>query len=61
MKPITSIAFLFLVLIAAGHLVRAVGGWTVTVDAATVPVWVSAVASPLFAVLAVGVWREARR
>ncbi len=60
MKPATTIAALLLVVIAIGHLVRAVSAWTVVINGMTVPVWISGVIAVVFAVLAILVFREQR-
>jgi hypothetical protein len=48
-------------MIALVQLLRVVQGWTVTVNGFAVPLWASAVVALVAAVLAVMVWREARR
>jgi len=60
MKPATTISGIVLLLIAVGHLLRAVGGWTVTIDGFVVPIWISAVATVLFALLGALTFREQR-
>lgn len=60
MKPFSAFgAFLFAV-IAVAHLVRAIYGWTVTVDTVVVPVWPSVAIFLGAGVLSALVLREAR-
>ena len=61
MKPFSLIAALVLALVALLQLLRVMLGWSVVVNGLTVPFWPSAVACLVAAVLAVMVWREARR
>lgn len=60
-KPFTTIAVVVLSLIALLQLLRFVLGWTVVINGMTVPLWVSAIACVVAAVLAMMVGREARR
>jgi hypothetical protein len=60
MKPATTISGIVLLLIALGHLVRAVSGWPLTIDGFAVPIWVSAVVTVLFALLGGLTFREQR-
>lgn len=59
-RPFTIIAILFFSLIALLQLLRFILGWEVTVNGATIPPWVSGIASVVLAGLAVMVWRETR-
>lgn len=61
MKPFTTIAVLFLLLLAALQLTRCLMGWEVVVNGVPVPVWASGVAAAVAAGLALMVWRETRR
>lgn len=61
MKPFTSIASLFLGLLALLQLIRFIRGWEVIVNGMHVPVWVSGVAFLVAGGLAVMVWKESRR
>jgi len=61
MKPFTTIAVVFLALIAVVQLLRFVLGWTVTLNGRIVPVWLSGIVFVITAGLAVMVWRETRR
>jgi hypothetical protein len=61
MKPVTTIAVVFLALIASLQLLRFVLRWEVTIQGVTVPVWVSGVACVIAGALAVLLWRESRR
>jgi len=60
MKPFTSVASVFLALIATIQLVRFVQGWPVSVNGFSVPVWPSAIAALVAGLLSVMVWREKR-
>ena len=61
MKPFSHIAGILLGMIALVQLLRVVQGWEVIVNGFAVPLWASAVVALVTAVLAVMVWREARR
>jgi len=61
MKPFSSIAGLVLALIALVQLLRVIFGWSVVINGYVIPLWASALACLVAAVLAVMVWREARR
>lgn len=61
MKPITLLVVVFLALIAAVHLLRLALQWSVVVNGMAIPLWASAVAALITAVLAVMLWRESRR
>jgi hypothetical protein len=60
-KPFTTIAIAFLVLIAAVHLLRLFAGWEVIVAGFVIPVWWSAFGLFVAGGLALMVWREAHR
>lgn len=61
MKPFSLIAALVLGLVALLQLLRVILGWSVVVDGLAIPLWASAVACLVAAVLAAMVWREARQ
>ena len=61
MKPFTLIAALVFGLVALLQMMRLMLGWPVVVNGFAIPLWASAVACLVAAVLAVMVWREARR
>lgn len=61
MKPFTTIAALLLGLIAAIQGLRFALAWPVAVNGYSVPVWGSAIAFVVLGVIAVMLWREARR
>ena len=61
MKPFTSIAIGVLSVLALVQLLRALLGWTVTVNGILIPIWVSVIACGVCATLAVMLWRENRR
>ncbi len=61
MKPFTLIAALVFGLVALLQMLRLFLGWPVVVNGFAIPLWASAVACLVAAVLAVMVWREARR
>lgn len=60
MRPFTTITVLVLALVALMHALRLWFGWGVSVDGLVFPTWASAVGLVIAAVLAAGVWREAR-
>ena len=61
MKPFTTIAALFLGLIALLQLLRFILAWEIILNGVIVPVWLSGVAFVMTAGLAVMLWLEARR
>ncbi len=61
MKPFTLIAALVFGLVALLQMLRLFLGWPVVVNGFAIPLWASAVACLVAVVLAVMVWREARR
>ena len=60
MKPFTTATLVILALVAIVHALRLLLGWSVTVDGADVPQWLSVVALAVTAGLAVGLWSETR-
>lgn len=60
MKPFTTVAVVFLALIALVHLFRLFSGWEVVVTGFAIPVWWSAIGLVIAGGLAMMVWREAR-
>ena len=60
MKPFTSITVVILAIFGLVHLLRLIGSWSVTVNGAEVPMWVSVVALIVSWVLAALVWHERR-
>ena len=60
MKPFTSVAVVILAVFGLVHLLRLIGGWSVTINGFAVPLWVSGVALIVSWVLAAMVWRERR-
>jgi len=61
MKPFTTIAIVFLSLIAVLQLTRFVRGWEVLINGVSIPVWVSGLAFVIAGGLAAMLWRESRR
>jgi len=59
-KPFTSIASVVLAFVAAMQLIRCIQAWPVSINGFSVPVWASAIASVVAALLAVMIWREKR-
>jgi hypothetical protein len=60
-KPFTTIAVVFLTLIAVVHLLRLFTGWEVIVVGFAIPVWWSAFGLLIAGGLALMVWREAHK
>lgn len=58
MKPFTTVAVVFLALIAVVHLLRLFLAWEVTVVGFVIPVWWSALGLLIAGGLALMVWRE---
>ena len=58
MKPGILIAFAFVVFVAVVHVVRLVFQVPVAIGGIAVPMWPSVLAVPLFAGLALQIWRE---
>jgi hypothetical protein len=58
-KPFTFLAVLVFALVALVQLARFVLAWPITVNGVQIPVWVSALAGVVAALLAVMLWREA--
>jgi len=61
MKPAKTITVIFLLLVSIIHLIRLILQWKVTVNAAEIPSWMSAVACIVTAVLAAWLWRENKK
>lgn len=59
-KPFTTIAVIFLSLLALLQLLRVLLGWVVTVNGVQIPLWVSGAAVVIAAGLAAMLWRENR-
>lgn len=60
MKPFTTIATLFLGLLALMQLARLVMRWEVSISSMPVPVWISALAFLVAGGLALMLWKENR-
>lgn len=61
MKPFSTISVVVFALVALAQLVRLIMGWPVVVNGTNIPLWASAIACLVAAVLAVMIWREARQ
>jgi hypothetical protein len=61
MRPYTTLAIVFLALIALAQLTRFLLGWEVTIHGYVVPVWLSGIAFVIAGGLATMLWRESRR
>lgn len=61
MKPFTTLAAIVFSLVGLLQLLRFTLSWEVTVNGIAIPVWASGIAFVVAAVLAVMLWREARR
>jgi len=60
-RPFTTLGALIFALVALLHLLRLLLGWKVTVDGIDVPMWVSVLGMLIAGVLAMMLWREARK
>ena len=60
MKPFTFLAVLVFALIAVFQLARFLLGWPVTINGVSIPVWASAVAAVVAALMAVMLFNESR-
>jgi len=58
MKPFTTITVAFLGLIAILQLVRFIFAWSITIEGTSIPVWASAIAAFVAALLATMLWKE---
>lgn len=61
MKPFTTLAVVFLALIALLQLTRFLLAWEVTMHGIVVPVWISGIAFLIAGGIAVMLWLESRR
>lgn len=61
MKPATAIGTFLLALIAFGHLLRVLLGWSLVIQDRIIPMWPSVVVFLVFGVLPVMIYREATR
>ena len=61
MKPFTKIAVIVFSLVSLMHLLRLFFGSEVTVNGSVVPLWMSVLGFLVAAVLALMLWREARK
>jgi len=61
MKPSVIVVTIFLLLVSAIHLLRVVLQWKVTANTIEIPVWASAVACIVTALLAGWLWRENKK
>ncbi|MEK6527265.1 MAG: hypothetical protein AABZ36_00050 [Nitrospirota bacterium] len=61
MKPFTKIAVVVFSLVSLMHLLRLFFGSEVTVNGSVVPLWMSVLGFLVAAVLALMLWREARK
>jgi len=61
MKPFSALAAVVFALVALAQLLRLLLGWSVVVNGISLPLWASAIACGVAALLAVMVWREAHQ
>lgn len=61
MRPVPTAAAVLFGLIAVMQSLRVIMRWEITLNGARVPIWLSEIAFVLAAVLAVLLWRDARR
>ena len=60
MKPATTIGVFLLALIACGHLLRLLAGWSVVINDKVIPMWPSGLVVLVFGMLSVMIWRESK-
>ena len=58
MKPGILVAFAFVVFVALAHIVRLIFRVPIAIGGIAIPIWPSVLAVPLFAGLALLIWRE---
>jgi hypothetical protein len=58
MKPGSLLSFAFMLLVALAHLLRLAFGIPITVAGRAIPMWPSVLAVPVFAGVALLLWRE---
>jgi hypothetical protein len=58
MKPFTTLAVMFLALIAVLQIVRFVFAWPITIEGTAIPVWASPIAAIVAGGLAAMIWKE---
>lgn len=61
MKPSVIVVTIFLLLVSVVHLLRLIFHWKVTANTIDIPVWTSAVACIVIALLAGWLWRENKK
>jgi hypothetical protein len=61
MKPFTTIASVFFIIVALLHLLRLLQGWEIIINGMHLPLWVSVFGCVIPAVLAYILWREAHQ
>lgn len=61
MKPFSTITVALLAIIACAHLLRAILGWEIVIDAFVLPIWPSVLVFLVLGWLAAGLRREAKR
>jgi hypothetical protein len=61
MKPSIIVVTVFLLLVSAVHLLRLIFHWKVTANTVDIPMWASAVACIVTALLAGWLWRENKK
>lgn len=61
MKPFTTIAIVFLSLIAILQLTRFVSGWEVMINGVSIPLWASGLAFIIAGGIAAMLWRESKK
>ena len=61
MKPFTTIASVFFIVVALLHLLRLFQGWKIIINGMHLPLWVSVLGCVIPAGLAFMLWREAHQ
>jgi hypothetical protein len=61
MKPVSALAAVLLTLVALAHLYRLLRPFEIVVAGHAIPQWASGVGLVVAGILALGLWREARR
>ena len=61
MKPFTTIAAVIFAIVSAGHILRLIFGWEVSVATVHIPMWLSVFGAVIPGALSCMLWRESLR